>query len=875
MPSAISPDSSEFCITDVGSTTTKAILFQRNPGTTGAADWSCVRREVPTTVEKPHADVMVGVVESFRALEEATGKELLSGSGETCGAASPSPAVPYLSTSSAGGGLAMVVTGLVREITSRSAERVALGAGAILLDVIAMDDRRTPYEKIQALKQLRPDMVLLAGGFDGEAITGPVFLAELIREAGLRPKLSATAPLPVIYAGNANATDFVRDTLGAGFLFHAVPNVRPSDNRERLEPARDAIQDLFMTTVMSQAPGYDRLLTWVGAPVLPTPGAVGKILALASRRLDGKILAVDIGGATTDVFTAQNGRVLRTVSANLGMSYSIVNVVRTAGIEAIEEVLHADFGRAGMSGGEGGSPSREALWDLIGNKHLRPTRLPSTADEVMMERAVAAIAIREAVRDHMRVLEGFTLSRGKDDLSIRDRFLGVSGWGRKEIAEGPFRLSGYDLVIGSGGILSHSERGVAAAILAQGLRPRGTIEVALDGEFMSPHLGVLSEVAPELAVDLFLKVGLVRMGKLHVGAEAEKVEVSIPSPRPEIAVGPRIRRGEIRLRRELAIPGEVFVGVGDEIIAPDTLIARSTRQFQRPFFFDVAGALEIPPSEVPRYLLRNVGDDVRAGDLIAERKMNVFSEKTYRAPLGGRIERILPSGVLVVRERTEEARELAAVNVARDLLMTPDAIRPYVRVQVGQSVDRGQHIAARTGRSPFRFSASPVRGTVVKIDYDRGIILIEPLLEKLEITAWVPGRVEEVTDRGCVVINDGIEIQGIWGMGGEAHGVLTFDEPGPGRILFKDVARRDDLTAIAEQGCAGLICGSLHIESVIDRARAFTIVVMEGFGAQARPMSPEVLSVLRERKGDLVLIDGTTELRIGVRRPRIVLPRAV
>ena len=115
----------KICITDVGSTTTKAILFRRT-GRSGSG-WEYFGREAPTTVERPHEDVSVGVVESLRALEHDTGEVLLQDGA---------PAVPYLSTSSAGGGLAMVVTGLIKELTAETADRVALGAGAIVLDYL-------------------------------------------------------------------------------------------------------------------------------------------------------------------------------------------------------------------------------------------------------------------------------------------------------------------------------------------------------------------------------------------------------------------------------------------------------------------------------------------------------------------------------------------------------------------------------------------------------------------------------------------------------------------------------------------------------------------------------------------------------------------
>ena len=81
------------------------------------------------------------------------------------------PAVPLHATSSAGGGLAMVVTGLVKKVTSRSAELAALGAGAVLLDTVALDDGRVPWRKVEALRRVRPDLLLFAGGFDGAAIS--------------------------------------------------------------------------------------------------------------------------------------------------------------------------------------------------------------------------------------------------------------------------------------------------------------------------------------------------------------------------------------------------------------------------------------------------------------------------------------------------------------------------------------------------------------------------------------------------------------------------------------------------------------------------------------------------------------------------------
>jgi len=97
----------------------------------------------------------------------------------------------YLSTSSAGGGLQMAVAGVVGKITAESAERAALGAGAIVIDVVSVDDGRAEHERIEQLRRLRPDMILLAGGTDGGQSDNVIELAEFIYAADPHPRLGA------------------------------------------------------------------------------------------------------------------------------------------------------------------------------------------------------------------------------------------------------------------------------------------------------------------------------------------------------------------------------------------------------------------------------------------------------------------------------------------------------------------------------------------------------------------------------------------------------------------------------------------------------------------------------------------------------------
>ncbi len=936
----------KFCVLDVGSTTTKAILFIREN------NWRYVRQERPTTVEKPYEDVTFGVVNAMRALEKETGEVLLRDG---------LPCVPTFSTSSAGGGLAVVVAGLVREVTTRSAERVALGAGAIIQDVIALDDGRTPYRKIQMLEKLRPDMVLLAGGFDGGSVYGPVFLAELINQSDLRPKLSRDLKLPVIFAGNQAASKYVEQTLTERFMYIGQPNIRPSSNRENLEPARDAIHDVFMDHVMSRAPGYDKYKTWVSAPILPTPAAMEKILALVSKEMSGKLLVIDIGGATTDVFTAANGRVFRTVSANLGMSYSILNVVRQGGLNAIKELL--DF-----------QISDSELLDRIGNKYLRPTTLPEDVEQTKIECAVASVAIREAVRQHFDVLYGIALSLSEEDLGWSD--FKKSRRGKKRKDNRP-TLDDYDMVIGSGGKLSHSPRPTAAMMLLNALLPHGVLDLAVDSAFMFPHLGALSQLDKDLALELFYELGLIRLGtvvapsgtakpgksvvKVTGGTDAKRAidetvaygelkfiklnpgerasvdidvrklkleerrvefddsccglivdvrtrqgdlqsgffidEADLP-PKREAEAGPAgtVRRGEIRERRELAIPGEVFVKVGDTV-APQDIIAKSTRSFRRPFFLNVAEGLKISPEELPRYFHKKVGDEVTKGELLAQRKLPLFTPsgpalrtfkmfgvgklvqkknplnvRTYSSQVSGTIEKILPTGTVVVREKAERAAKLYSVNVAKHYDMHPEQIKPFLVCEVGQDVEKGQVVARKGLPGDPTACKSPARGRIKEINMEYGVVIIEPLLEELQLSAWLPGRVEAITEKGAEIVTRGTLIPGVWGGGDPVAGPVAGDDVTPGSVVIRETAESADLELCRSGRAVGLVCAGLHFGDVDAAELSFAVVVLRGFGSQNWPA--ELKGILDLPPGRLVALDPVTQLRAGVRRPRVIIPEA-
>src|SRR5262249_3378504 len=162
-----------------------------------------------------------------------------------------------------------------------------------------------------------------------------------------------------------NAAPLVREVLEKDFALTVVDNLRPVLERENLAPARDAIHDLFLEHVMAHAPGYEKLMAWTDAPIMPTPGAVGNSLQTIASQQRINVVGVDIGGATTDVFSVFDGTFNRTVSANLGMSYSISNVFAEAGMPAILRWVHFDM-------------DERDLRNRVKNKMIRPTTIPQT-----------------------------------------------------------------------------------------------------------------------------------------------------------------------------------------------------------------------------------------------------------------------------------------------------------------------------------------------------------------------------------------------------------------------------------------------------------------------------------------------------------------
>ena len=514
--------------TDCGSTTTKAILIEK----VGDEYRQTFRGEAPTTVEAPFEDVTRGVLNAIAEIEELSGRKILDGEKIITPCSDAKTGVDiYISTSSAGGGLQMMVTGVVQNMTGESAQRCALGAGAIVIDVLASNDGRLPHEKIERIRTLRPDMILMSGGTDGGAVTHVVEMAEYVAAADPRPRFGSTYKLPLVYAGNKEAREQVTKTLGQKTALVITENIRPVLERENLAPARHKIHDLFLEHVMAQAPGYKNLIEMAGAPIMPTPAAVGLIMETIAKREHLNLIGVDIGGATTDVFSVFESVFNRTVSANLGMSYSISNVLAEAGLANIMRWVPFNI-------------DEQTLRNRIKNKMVRPTTIPQTLDELQIEQAIAREALRLALIHHKSLATG--LKGVQQERTISDAFeQQTSG---KSLVD----MLKLDLIVGSGGILSHAPRRIQSMLMmVDAYEPLGFTMLSVDSIFMMPHLGVLSTINEKAATDVFVRDCMVYLGtcvapigQLKDGERLADYDITFPDGS---VVKDQLKMGELRL----------------------------------------------------------------------------------------------------------------------------------------------------------------------------------------------------------------------------------------------------------------------------------------------------------------------------------------
>lgn len=444
---------------DFGSTFTKVVVFDLDSETLLA------RVQSLSTVD---TDVNIGL---DRALSEL--RKTVDVTEDEIHAA--------LACSSAAGGLRMACIGLVPEYTTEAGRLAALGAGAKVVGSFSYELTRMELRKLEALN---PDIVLLTGGTDGGNKRTILHNADLL--AGFKTIRN------IIVAGNKSAGDELREIFadsGQNVVF--APNVMPEFGRLDIEPVNAVIRELFISRI-TEAKGILRARERIGDIVMPTPSAVlagAKVLADGTYQESGfgPLMVVDVGGATTDVYSIAEGvprkagvsyvglpepYAKRSVEGDLGMFHNLDTLMELA------SDAHLEF-----SGEESREEVLQGLKDVLGV----PGGEAQTRDQLLLSR----LAVQTAVMRHAGKLEHRYTSNG--DIWVQRG---------KDLSE-------LQTVLGAGGPLAFSADARFVLSGAEGgdpgvLTPRAP-KYLQDEKYILFAVGLLSLSEPEKAIRIFKK----------------------------------------------------------------------------------------------------------------------------------------------------------------------------------------------------------------------------------------------------------------------------------------------------------------------------------------------------------------------------------
>ncbi len=336
---------------------------------------------------------LLGTAQSYTTVEEdislGLGKALSELKGQTGSLVYES----RYACSSAAGGLRMIASGLVPSLTSEAAKRAALGAGAKVIGTYAYELNEDDAAEIT---ELSPDILLLCGGTDGGNSACALHNAEVIA--------SVRCDFPVVIACNRACARKCADMLAAaGKEAIVTDNVMPSFNTLHIEPCQKVIREVFLRRII-QAKGLSRMKELISGIMMPTPAAVLQALTVLSEEM-GELCAVDLGGATTDIYSITEGRptragtvlrglpepyAKRTVEGDIGMRYSAQGVMDAVGIERVCD-------NAGIV--------PEALSEWLKRIHADKGILPQTDEERKADFALAATAIEVGLARHAGQIE--------------------------------------------------------------------------------------------------------------------------------------------------------------------------------------------------------------------------------------------------------------------------------------------------------------------------------------------------------------------------------------------------------------------------------------------------------------------------------------
>ena len=242
------------------------------------------------------------------------------------------------------------------------------------------------------------------------------------------------------------------------------------------------------------------------------------------------------------------------------------------------------------------------------------------------------------------------------------------------------------------------------------------------------------------------------------------------------------------------------------------------------------------------------------------------------------------------------------VDVAGTLDIPVQDVSVYSQKKVGEIVEKGELFA----KSSMLFGLiksecyAPCTGTLEMISEATGKCTIREINKNVDMEAYIPGTVIDIIpNSGVTIETPAALIQGIFGIGGETDGIIHMISNSPEKILTADLidaevagkvlvggsrVTSEALKKAVEHGVKAVVVGSMRSEELIDfmgstlgvvitghENLGLSLILTEGFGDLL--MSKKAFSILSIFEGHPTSLNGSTQIRAGVIRPEIIIPR--
>lgn len=448
------------------------------------------RAASPSTFGPPDNDPTRAILAALRQIEATTSRELVQGDDLRYPQDEAGNGVDgVVATTSAAGVLSVVVAGIAGHGSVQSATHAVRSTYTTLLETIALDEAAKQLgDHVLTLERARPDIVVIAGGNDGGAASPSKRLAHIV---GLLATHTDKQPL-VVFAGNSDAAEGVRQEIGAAAPVEVSDNVLPQPQYPRIEPTRSLLRRYYREQLVAALPGADRLKTLRCTRLGSVVEDQGLMVRFLAQRFGRNVLSISVDSLSTACLLMSEGHYSEAIFGRLGLRLGALDVLKARGAAAITRWLPFDL-------------DEQTLNNRLMNRVLRPRQLPTDLDDLLLDYAI----LRESVNIAY--------------LALRD--------------ERP--QAQYDLVFAGGALADAPRPGLAALALLDALQPTSrdsalAIDLYLDQLSLLAASGALAHIDTDAAAcmlefdalnNLPLATVIVPRGELTPGKKIADVEL--------------------------------------------------------------------------------------------------------------------------------------------------------------------------------------------------------------------------------------------------------------------------------------------------------------------------------------------------------------